>query len=35
MGKARAKMDDYEGGFSSNWSRVLNLQGHGDAAFTG
>jgi 2-oxoglutarate dehydrogenase complex dehydrogenase (E1) component-like enzyme len=35
MGKTRAKIDDYQGGFDKNWKRVLNLQGHGDAAFTG
>ena len=35
MGKARAKIDDYEGGFEKNWGKVLNIQGHGDAAFTG
>jgi len=31
MGKARAKIDDYDG----NWRKVLNIQAHGDAAFTG
>jgi hypothetical protein len=31
MGKTKAKQDDYK----SNWRKVLNLQGHGDAAFTG
>jgi 2-oxoglutarate dehydrogenase complex dehydrogenase (E1) component-like enzyme len=25
MGKTRAKIDDYEGGFKKNWGRVLNL----------
>ena len=35
MGKTRAKQEDYDGGFEKNWGRVLNLQGHGDAAFTG
>ena len=35
MGKTRAKQDDYPGGFEKNQGRVLNLQGHGDAAFTG
>jgi len=35
MGKARAKQDDYPGGFDKNWRKVINLQGHGDAAFTG
>lgn len=30
MGKARAKQDDY-----GNPNRVLNIQGHGDAAFAG
>ena len=30
MGKAKAKIDDYD-----NFHRVLNIQGHGDAAFAG
>jgi probable 2-oxoglutarate dehydrogenase E1 component DHKTD1 len=30
MGKAKAKIDDYD-----NPNRVLNIQGHGDAAFAG
>lgn len=25
MGKARAKIDDYQGGFEKNWGKVLNL----------
>lgn len=31
MGKTRAKQDD----FNKNWRKVLNIQGHGDAAFSG
>lgn len=31
MGKAKAKIDDYQG----NTRKVLNIQAHGDAAFTG
>jgi hypothetical protein len=31
MGKAMAKIDDFGG----NKRKVLNLQGHGDAAFAG
>lgn len=31
MGKTKAKIDDFGG----NWRKVLNIQAHGDAAFTG
>ena len=30
MGKTKAKQEDF-----GNWRKVLNIQGHGDAAFTG
>ena len=32
MGKTKAKQDDYGKG---TWRKVLNIQGHGDAAFSG
>lgn len=38
MGKTRAKQDDYATATNDKdtaWKKVLNIQGHGDAAFTG